>query len=155
MLASSLALEKQDHLVRIVCNAFNLPKIWGTPGYFLILLCNVTSEFGLSIAFLMRLPSHPFLTLKGLQYSCPSSQSLNFQLSACTSHTRFGKLSSIVTECLSLMLVFLASFFINATYCMVAISHKRIRKGDAISLKEMALLTFMTFILAHEGMFTT
>ena len=86
----------------------------GAPGYFLILPCNVTSEFGLSIVFLIRLPSHPFLRLKGLQCSRPSSQSLNFQLSACTSHMRFGKSSSIVTECFSLMLVFLTSFFTNA-----------------------------------------
>ena len=93
----------------------------GTPGYFLILPCNVTSEFGLSIVFLIHLPSHPFLRLKGLQYSCPSSHLLNFQLSV---HMRFGKSSLIVTERLSLMLVFLASFFNNATYSMVAISYR-------------------------------
>ena len=127
----------------------------GTPGYFLILPCNVTSEFGLSIVFLIHLPSHPFLRLKGLQYSCPSSQSLNFQLSACTSHTRFGKSSSIVTERLSLMLVFLASFFYQCYILYSGYKPQRIRKGNAISLKKKALLTFMTFILAHEGMFTT
>ena len=123
----------------------------GTPGYFLILPCNVTSEFGLSIVFLIRLPSHPFLRLKGLQYSYPSSQSLNFQLSACTSHMRFGKSSSIVTERLSLMLVFLASFFTNATYSMVAISHRGSAKAahPCHFSKKMASLTFMTFTLAH------
>ena len=108
----------------------------GTPGYFLILPCNVTSEFGLSIVFLIRLPSHPFLRLKGLQYSCPSSQSLNFQLSACTSHTRFGKSSSIVTERLSLMLVFLASFFLPCYILYGGYKPQRIRKGNAISLKK-------------------
>ena len=111
--------------------------MWGLlHGYFLILPCNVTSEFGLSIVFLIRLPSHPFLGLNGLQYSCPSSQSLNFQLSTCTSHTRFGKSSSIVTERLSLMLVFLASFFLPCYILYGGYKPQRICKGNAISLKQ-------------------